>query len=48
MDEKIQAAIERLAEQAKACQDSQKAMQFSQAVYNLAQARQLVLVSGKK
>lgn len=48
MDEKIQTAIEKMAERAIACQDSLKAMQFSQAAYNFAQAMQLARVSGKK
>ncbi len=42
MEDKIDAAIEKMAELTKACQDSQKAYQFSQAALNLAHAKQIV------
>lgn len=47
MLEKIEAAVEKLSELATACQDSQKALHYSQAVLNLSQARQLVVNSKK-
>lgn len=42
MDEKLDQAIEKLADQARACQDSQKAYQWSQAALNLAHTKQLL------
>lgn len=48
MDEKIEAAIERMADQAKACQDSQKAYQWSQAALNLAHTKQILEGKGQR
>lgn len=42
MKEKLEAAIEKMAEMAKAQQDSQKAYQFSQAALNLAHTKQIL------
>lgn len=42
MDEKIDQAIEKMADQAKACQDPTKAQQFSQAALNLAHTKQVL------
>lgn len=43
MDEKIEAAIEKMADQAKSCsQDAQKALHFSQAALNLAHTKQIL------
>jgi len=46
MRETIDKAIEKMASQAKSCQDSQKALHYSQAALNLAHTRQIV--EGKK
>jgi len=48
MDEKIDAAIEKMADMAKSSQDSQKALHFSQAALNLAHAKQLLEGKPKK
>lgn len=48
MGEKIEQAIEKMAEQARSCQDSQKALHFSQAALNLAHAKQLLEDKPKK
>ncbi len=48
MNNKIDAAIEKLADQTKANQDSQKALHFSQALLNLAHAKQILTSCGKK
>jgi hypothetical protein len=48
MDEKIEQAIEKMAEQARSCQDSQKALHFSQAALNLAHAKSLLEGKPKK
>lgn len=42
MDEKIDAAIEKMADQSKACQDAQKALHYSQAALNLAHTKQIL------
>lgn len=47
MDEKIDQAIEKMADQARSSQDSQKALHFSQAALNLAHVKQLYLTEGK-
>jgi len=50
MEEKIEAAISKMAEQVKATVDGQKALHFSQAALNLAQTKLSLqgAMSGKK
>jgi hypothetical protein len=48
MDEKIEQAIEKMADQARSCQDSQKALHYSQAALNLAHAKSLLEGKSKK
>jgi len=48
MDEKIDQAIEKMADQTKSCQDSQKALHYSQAALNLAHVKQILEGKPKK
>lgn len=49
MEDKIDSAIEKMADQAKACaQDSTKAYQYSQAALNFAHTKQLLEGQGQR
>ena len=48
MEEKIEDAITKMAEQTKACNDSSKALHFSQAAYNLANTLAIVKANERK
>ena len=48
MEKTIDEAITKMAEQAKACNESQKSLHFSQACLNLAHAKAIVRANAKK